>query len=150
MNRRVPTMAELTATKWGTVGFLLYPGFEVLDVFGPLEMVGMLVEGGQAAELVTVAPAAGAVRSSQGPEVIAQHSLEDCPPLEVLFVPGGIGARAEVKNARLLSWLAQQAGAVRHLVSVCTGERGREKAGMRWVLRFQLKNGVSLFTGEEV
>ena len=39
-------------------------------------------------KLVTVAEKSGTVRSKQGIGVIADHSFEDCPRLDVLLVPG--------------------------------------------------------------
>ena len=41
-----------------TVGALLFEGFELLDVFGPLEAWGMLASGGQW-RIVTTAEKAG-------------------------------------------------------------------------------------------
>ena len=55
--------------------------FEVLDLFGPLEMFGNLPDR---IEVVTVAEEPGPVRSAQGPRVHADHGLADCPPLDPL------------------------------------------------------------------
>ena len=86
-----------------TVGALLFDGFELLDVFGPLEAWGMLAMGG-AWRIVTAAAKAGPVTSAQGPRALADTSLNDCPKLDVLLVPGGIGTRREVENEALLEW----------------------------------------------
>jgi transcriptional regulator GlxA family with amidase domain len=101
-----------------TLGALLYVDFEVLDLFGPLEMFGNLP--GQV-EVVTVAEEAGPVRSAQGPRVHADHGLADCPPLDLLLIPGGVGTRAEVENERLMAWLRDRAGQVEVAMTVCTG-----------------------------
>ena len=82
-----------------TLGALLYEDFEVLDLFGPLEMFGNLPI---AIEVVTVAEEPGPVRSAQGPRVHADHGLADCPPLDFLLIPGGVGTRAQVENERLI------------------------------------------------
>jgi putative intracellular protease/amidase len=49
-----------------TVGVLLFEGFELLDVFGPLEAWGMHAAAGGACTIVTAAEKAGAVKSAQG------------------------------------------------------------------------------------
>jgi putative intracellular protease/amidase len=79
-----------------TVGVLLFEGFELLDVFGPLEAWGMHAAAGGACTIVTAAEKAGAVKSAQGPRAIADYTLTDCPRIDVMLVPGGIGTRREV------------------------------------------------------
>ncbi len=104
-----------------TVGVLLFEGFELLDVFGPLEAWGMHAEIPGACTIVTAAERAGAVKSAQGPRAIADYALADCPRIDVILVPGGIGTRHEVKNATLLDWLRRRAAEAEIVTSVCTG-----------------------------
>ena len=47
------------------LGTIFYNDFELLDVYGPLEMFGAL---GDKIELVTIAEQAGPVKSSPGPK----------------------------------------------------------------------------------
>jgi transcriptional regulator GlxA family with amidase domain len=101
-----------------TLGALLYDDFELLDLFGPLEMFGNM-QGSVAVR--TVADQAGLVRSAQGPRVQADHGLDDCPPLDLLLVPGGIGTRTQVDNGRLIDWLRRRAGELEVAMAVCTG-----------------------------
>ncbi|MGH7815498.1 MAG: hypothetical protein ACREQI_16030 [Candidatus Binataceae bacterium] len=62
------------------IGAVLFEGFELLDVFGPLEAWGMLAMQGQCA-IATVAERAGAIASAQGPKAIAEYGFGDCPHL---------------------------------------------------------------------
>jgi transcriptional regulator GlxA family with amidase domain len=111
------------------VGALLFPGFELLDVFGPLEAWGMLaVRGG--CTVTTVAERAGPVTSAQGPSAVATHGLVDCPRLDILLVPGGLGTRREVQNTALLEWLRQRASEAHIVTSVCTGAALLARAGL--------------------
>jgi transcriptional regulator GlxA family with amidase domain len=103
-----------------TVGALLFEGFELLDVFGPLEAWGMLAREGNW-KIVTTAESAGAVRSAQGPQAVADHALAACPKLDVILVPGGIGTRKEASNGALLEWLKRRSGEAEIVTSVCTG-----------------------------
>jgi putative intracellular protease/amidase len=61
------------------------------------------------------------IKSSKGPSILTDYSLSDCPPLDLLLIPGGLGVRTERLNARLLDWLRTAADAATHVVSVCTG-----------------------------
>ena len=110
-----------------TVGVVLFPGFELLDVFGPLEAYGIL-KG--AFELRLIAERAGPVASAQGPRAIAEHQLADAPPLDVMLVPGGTGTRTEVGNRPLLDWLVGRATDTGIVTSVCTGAALLARAGI--------------------
>jgi transcriptional regulator GlxA family with amidase domain len=106
---------------------VLFEGFELLDVFGPLEMFGMLPE--QFA-ISLLGPAPGPVRSSQGPEVVAEHSYLNAPPAAVVLVPGGIGTRRLVGDRECLEALAGWASTAEFITSVCTGSGVLAAAGL--------------------
>src|SRR6266850_331049 len=90
------------------VGILVFTDVEVLDFCGPFEVL-------------LVAETAAPIVTTGGLKVIPDHTLESCPPLDILVVPGGWGTRREIKNARLLAWIAERAKQVETLTSVCTG-----------------------------
>ena len=113
-----------------TVGVLLFEGFELLDVFGPLEAWGMHAEIAGACTIVTAAEKAGAIKSAQGPRAMADYALADCPRIDVMLVPGGIGTRREVQTALLLDWLRQRAAQAEIVSSVCTGSALLARAGL--------------------
>jgi len=85
-----------------TIGALLFEGFELLDVFGPLEAWGMLASAGRW-KVVTTAAGTGSVASAQGPRAVADYALVECPKLDVILVPGGPGTRREVSHEALLA-----------------------------------------------
>ena len=109
------------------LGVILFPGFEVLDVFGPLEMFGFL-KG--TVDIDMVAQQAGHVRSAQGPETVASYGFDDCPPLDLLLVPGGFGTRTEVDNPHILSFLRRRVPEVEIAMTVCTGTSLLARAGL--------------------
>jgi len=109
------------------VGAVLFPGFELLDVYGPLEMLGML---GERARITMLAERPGPIRSHQGPSTVAEAALADARGLDVLLVPGGMGTRREVANAPFLDELRRQAGSARLVASVCTGSALLARAGV--------------------
>jgi transcriptional regulator GlxA family with amidase domain len=110
-----------------TLGTLLFPGFELLDVFGPLELFGHLQDR---LRLIVVGPSAGSVKSGQGPEAIAEVGLDDCPALDLLLVPGGIGTRTAVNETALIEWIRARAAAAELVMSVCTGAALLARAGV--------------------
>ena len=70
------------------------------------------------------------VVASGGLKVVPDHTLEDCPPLDVLVVPGGWGTRREIHNERLIAWIAGRGRQVETLASVCTGSMLLGQAGL--------------------
>ena len=109
-----------------TIGIVLFDGFETLDVFGPIQMLGRLPQHKLVAVSQTGAPAA----SSQGLSTVVHHAFADAPQFSVLLVPGGMGTRAEIGNTVLLDFLRRQAGYAGWVTSVCTGAALLAKAGL--------------------
>lgn len=109
-----------------TIGVLLFPEFELLDVFGPLEMFGMLDEFA----IRLVAEQERNVASAQGPRSVIDDLIADDRAYDILLVPGGRGTRREVGNAHLLAWLSAKARTAEYVASVCTGSALLAKAGL--------------------
>lgn len=128
MKRRA-TMPSATGGQMAKrrLGALFFEGFELLDIFGPLEMFGVLPDH---FELVTVAETTGAIASAQGPRVAVERDFADCPPLDVLLVPGGIGTRREAANPHLLGFLRETYPNLEILGSICTGAGLLARAGL--------------------
>ncbi len=110
-----------------TLGILLFPKFETLDVFGPLQMFGMLTDK---INIVMISQQKGPVKSNQGQTVNTDFSWEDAPPLDILLVPGGMGTRTEVNNQELINWISSRAASTELTLSVCTGAALLARAGV--------------------
>lgn len=109
------------------IGALIFPGFELLDVFGPMEMFGLLPDE---FHLELVAKTIGPVPSNQQLKACAEKSFEDGSDYDVLFVPGGAGTRREVLNPNLLDWVRHTSQSAELTLSVCTGSAILAKAGL--------------------
>lgn len=101
-----------------TVGALVYPNFELLDLFGPLEFFGWNAD---AFRIAIVAPEKGPVPSNMGPATVADLSLSEADHFDVLLVPGGWGRSIPVDTDRIVPWLGLAASRSTHVLSVCTG-----------------------------
>jgi len=110
-----------------TLGVVLFPDFELLDVFGPVEMFGNM-KG--VVDVRIVAEHHGPVTSAQGVSVNTHHGFTDCPPLDMLLVPGGIGTYQEVDNTTLIDWLRERTAAAELVMTVCSGTALLARAGV--------------------
>ena len=118
----------MTASRPLVLGAILYENFELLDVYGPLEMFGSV--GPEQLRIVTLAERAGPVASAQGPKTLAEFGFDDCPQLDLLLLPGGIGTLAELGNERLLEFLRKRSATARVTMSVCSGSAILARAGI--------------------
>ena len=123
-------------------GLLLFPQVTQLDMTGPAEVFGMLPD----AELHLVWKNRQPVPTSKGWTITPTTSFADCPPLDVICVPGGSGQIALMDDAETLDFLRRQAKTARFVTSVCTGSLVLGAAGLlkgyraacHWMSRDQL------------
>jgi transcriptional regulator GlxA family with amidase domain len=115
------------------VAFLMFDEVEVLDFSGPFEVFGAAGEREREERpfhVYTVAEKAGPVQARYGLSINPGFTFADCPPPDILLVPGGRGTRREIHNQSLINWVRMQAGRVELLLSVCTGALILAQAGL--------------------
>jgi len=111
-----------------TTGILLFDDAEELDFVGPWEVLTAAAMLEPSDRVLTIAERSP-VRCAKGLRVLADHSLADAPPLDVVLVPGGQGTRREVSNPKLVEWLRETGARCRWVTSVCTGTLLLHEAG---------------------
>ena len=110
-----------------SIGVVLFDEFELLDVFGPLEMYGM-VPG--SFDICMVAENPGEIASRQGPKSVADYDFNSKRQFDILLVPGGSGTRKEVDNQVMLDWLRNRSMGAEYVTAVCTGSALLARAGI--------------------
>jgi len=110
-----------------SIGIVLFPGFEMLDAMGPVELFGMHSD---AFDIVIVAEKAGSVASDQGPKLVVDATFADDRQFDILLVPGGPGTRQQVENPVIVDWLRQASARAEYVTSVCTGAVLLAQAGI--------------------
>jgi putative intracellular protease/amidase len=116
-----------------TLGVLLYPDFEPLDVFGPVEMFMNVPK--EMLEIFYVAEQAGPVTGGsgggqKGPRVYADYGYADAPKIDILLVPGGFGTLPQLANPKTLDFIRARTEASQLTTSVCSGSALLAKAGV--------------------
>ncbi len=125
----MPTRAQWPGR---VVAVLLFDDVEVLDFAGPFEVFGVTGKRDNATpfSVITVAERHGIVRARNGLAVSPTHSFADCPPADVLVIPGGYGTRREMHNELVIDWIRSQAAVAEVVLSVCTGALLLARAGL--------------------
>ncbi|OJA60671.1 DJ-1/PfpI family protein [Burkholderia ubonensis] len=99
------------------IGFLAFPGVQQLDLTGPHDVLASLPD--TAAHLVwkTREP----VASSSGLALTPGHTFADCPPLDVICIPGGTGITDLLSDRETIDFVRERSATARYVTSVCTG-----------------------------
>lgn len=125
------------------IGFLIYPGVIQLDVMGAYQVLAFPPNTQVHLIWKTLAP----VISNEGLVLTPTTTLAECPPLDVICVPGGgIGQVEVMQDAEILDFLRQQNITAQYVTSVCTGSLILAAAGLlqgykatcHWAFRDQL------------
>jgi transcriptional regulator GlxA family with amidase domain len=112
-----------------TIGFLIFPQFQLVDAAGPIGAFEIASRfGGGAYDLRLLAADAGLVASSSGVSMQAE-AFDAAPALDTLVISGGDGTRRPA-DPRLLTYVQQMAPRTRRMTSVCSGAYILAEAGL--------------------
>ena len=108
------------------IGFVIFPRVTQLDFTGPLQVLSRVP--GAKTHLIgkTMEP----VASDTVLTITPTTTFADCPQLDVICVPGGLGTDALLNDDETLAFLRKQAKAARYVTSVCTGSMVLAAAGL--------------------
>ena len=107
-------------------GLLAFPQVQQLDLTGPYEVFASV----PGAEVHLIWKDLQPLRSATGLTLTPTTTFADCPPLDVLCVPGGAGINALLEDETVLAFLRERAPTLRYLTSVCTGSLVLGAAGL--------------------
>lgn len=115
-------------------GMLLFPGWQSLDAFGPLDILNTVAFKHKDMELSIIArdldPKSTTVNATNKffETVNPTHTLQDPLELDVLIVPGGMGTRKDVSAE--IQYIREKFPQLQYLITVCTGAALAAQAGV--------------------
>lgn len=121
-------------------GLVLYPGFQALDVFGPLDALNVLSYL-YPIKLYILAESLEPVstKSPQGFEhpgsafsqsIVPTHTFQDAPKIDVLIIPGGVGNRPPADLDSCLSYIEKVYPDLQYVFTICTGSGMLARTGV--------------------
>lgn len=117
-----------------TIGMLVFPRFQLLDIAGPSDAFGevrVLSNGESEYEIFTIGTTRGAVQSSSGMTVMPDRTIFDpCPHFDTLIIPGGLGVFNILEDTTVIEWISKQGQDCRRISAVCNGVFALGAAGM--------------------
>lgn len=115
-----------------SIGIFVFDGAEELDWVGPWEVLAMWSQQwpDDGARVFTVAQTDGVITCAKGLRVLADHTWETAPEIDVLVYPGGRGTQSQIGDPQILDWVRSLAGKGALMTSVCTGSLVLADAGL--------------------
>lgn len=101
-----------------TMAAFVFPGFQTLDFFGPMEMLAGFFDE---IDLVTVGIDTDPVPSRHGQKILPDCGIGAGDTYDLLFVPGGDAALDLAKDPKVMDWLRVASGNAERVMGVCTG-----------------------------
>jgi len=100
------------------IGFVIFRDVTQLDFTGPLQVLSRLPQSA----IHIIAKSAAPVPSDCGLGLVPTHSFSNCPPLDLICIPGGSeGVAGIINDGETIEFVRQKAGAAKYVTSVCTG-----------------------------
>ena len=111
------------------VGFVIFPGITQLDFTGPFEVLSRLgtppslsvASKFPQSKVHVVAKSMEPVSSDRGLQFLPTCSFENCPPLDLICVPGGAGVIEGIADTEMVDFIRQQGERAQYVTSVCVG-----------------------------
>ncbi|MBB2483633.1 helix-turn-helix domain-containing protein [Mitsuaria sp. WAJ17] len=111
--------------------FILFPGFQQLDLAGPMAVFEVArLQQPASYTWRLAAHADGTVRSSAGVPWPVQPLPRSCDADDLVMVIGGDGVDAACRDTRLLAWLQRASHSGARMASICSGSLLLAAAGL--------------------
>jgi len=108
------------------IGILLFPKVTQLDFTGPLQVFSSV----PGAKIHLIWKRIEPVPSDSVMMLTPTVTFPDCPQLDVICVPGGVGTDDMINDEEMLAFLRKQADGAKYVTSVCTGSLVLGEAGL--------------------
>jgi cyclohexyl-isocyanide hydratase len=99
------------------IGMLVFPDITATDYVAPADLL-VRIPG---ANLQLVWKHTATMETELGWKFNATTSFAECPPLDVLVVPGGPGVGKLLQDQEVIDFLAKQGATAEWIVGICTG-----------------------------
>lgn len=108
------------------IGFIVFPNMTQLDMTGPAQVLSRLPGAKVHYIWKTLEP----VMTDSGFAIMPNTAINDCPQLNILVQPGGIGVLSLIDDAEFLKFLNTQGDNADYVCSVCNGSMVLGAAGL--------------------
>src|SRR5438445_667772 len=108
------------------IGLVIFPKVTQLDLTGPVQVFSSVL----GAKVHLIWKRIEPVTSDSVLTLTPTTTFADCPQLDVICVPGGLGTDDMINDEEMLAFLRKQAEGAKYVTSVCTGSLVLGAAGL--------------------
>ncbi|MEO0327428.1 MAG: DJ-1/PfpI family protein [Pseudomonadota bacterium] len=102
-----------------TLAALVFPGFQTLDFYGPIEMLGDHDVG--SVDIKIVAETLEPVPSYHGTKTTVDRTIAESSNYDLILIPGGDSAPLNPRNEAINNWIIEASANAEYVMAVCTG-----------------------------
>ncbi len=132
----------MTHSQQHVIGLVFYPGMTALDIVGPQTVFATL----PGVQIHRIWKTLDPIQTDDGMRIIPDTTFDNCPPLDLICIGGGLAQSAVVDDPEILAFLRKQGSMTKFITSVCGGSEFLAKAGLlqgyrsatHWMFREQL------------
>jgi len=100
------------------IGFVIFPDLTQLDFTGPLQVLARMPQSSN----FVIAKSPAPVPSDCGLSLVPTRTFANCPPLDLICVPGGVkGVIGAIGDHETVDFVRRQAAGAKYVTAVCTG-----------------------------
>jgi cyclohexyl-isocyanide hydratase len=100
------------------IGFVIFPDLTQLDFTGPLQVLARMPQS----STFVIAKSPAPVPSDCGLSLVPTRTFANCPPLDLICVPGGVkGVIGAIGDHETVDFVRRQAAGAKYVTAVCTG-----------------------------
>ena len=104
------------------IGLLMYNGVLTTEVTATADVFTKHTEAGkQLFNVITIAETSDPIISEEGLTIVPDYTFENCPKLDVLFVPSAYDMYTQVHNPKIVNFIREQNKNTKYTVSNCAG-----------------------------
>jgi transcriptional regulator GlxA family with amidase domain len=127
---RVTALRQAQGSRPRTIVFALFPGFQILDVTGPLAAFEIASRFSPGAYKLRIAAREAALIPSSCGVALPAEALSRISTIDTLIVSGGGGTAEALRDAKLIAAIKRAPARARRVASVCSGAFLLAQAGL--------------------
>lgn len=105
-----------------TIGLLMYNGVLQSEVIATSDVFAKPTQDGKRLfNVVSIAETEKPITTEEGMKFVPDYTFENCPKLDVLFVPSAYDMYAQVHNNRIVDFIKEKNRETKYTVSNCAG-----------------------------
>ncbi|SFT88778.1 DJ-1/PfpI family protein [Lishizhenia tianjinensis] len=121
----------LINTELPTIGLLIFEGVLQSEVVATSDVFSKTnFSGSKLFNVVTISETLSPIKTEEGLHFVPDFNYDNCPELDVLFVPSGYDMYGQVNNKETITFIQRKNKEVDHVVSNCAGAQLIGKSGI--------------------